>query len=200
MSTLLSDLEGAGPAPGGDGDLVNQIMREMNMSSGAQGPPPPMPGAPPPPTPANLPPMMAVPSNPTAVNQHVMATNPQTAHMINGVAPTGADFAASMHGGVPTAQPQMLNAPQQQHAAKPYEYPRRGMRQRLTEEIKYPTLVALIVFVFSLPVVNFLFAHYLPRVVLPTGQLTLVGLVIKSAAAGAAFWLMQRVIVPLFSM
>jgi hypothetical protein len=198
MSTLLSDLDGAGPAPGGDGDLVNQIMREMNMGGGAQGPPPPMPGAPPPPTPANLPPMMAVPSNPTAVNQHVMATNPQTAHMINGVAPTSADFAASMHGGVPMAQPQMLNAPQP--APKAYEYPRRGLRQRLTEEIKFPILVALLVFVFSLPVVNILFAHYLPRVVLPTGQLTLVGLVIKSAAAGAVFWLMQRVIVPLFSM
>lgn len=198
MSTLLSDLDGAAPAPGGDGDLVNQIMREMNMGGGAQGPPPPMPGAPPPPTPANLPPMMTVPSNPTAVNQHVMATNPQMAHVINGVAPTGADFAAAMHGGVPTAQPQMLAAPQP--AAKPYEYPRRGLRQRLTEEIKFPILVALLVFVFSLPVVNLLFAHYLPRVVLPTGQLTLVGMVIKSAVAGAAFWLMQRVIVPLFSM
>jgi hypothetical protein len=198
MSTLLSDLDGAGPAPGGDGDLVNQIMREMNMGGGAQGPPPPMPGAPPPPTPANLPPMMAVPSNPTAVNQHVMATNPQTAHMINGVAPTNADFAAAMHGGVPTAQPQMLAAPQP--APKPYEYPRRGLRQRLTEEIKFPILVALLVFVFSLPVVNLLFAHYLPRFVMNTGQLTLAGLVIKSAAAGAVFWLMQRVIVPLFSM
>ena len=197
MSTLLSDLDSTGPAAGGDGDLVNQIMREMNMGSGAQGPPPPMPGAPPPPTPANLPPMMAMPSNPTAVNQHMMATNPQTAHMINGAQPTSADFAAAMHGGVPVAQPQALAGPP---APRPYEYPRRSLRQRLTEEVKFPLLVALLVFLFSLPVVNFLFAHYLPRVVLPTGQLTTVGLLIKSAAAGAAFWLMQRVIVPLFSM
>lgn len=197
MSTLLSDLDSAAPSAGGDGDLVNQIMREMNMSSGAQGPPPPMPGAPPPPTPANLPPMMAMPSNPTAVNQHMMATNPQTAHMINGAQPTNADFAMAMHGGVPIAQPQGIPPPP---APKAYEYPRRSMRQRMTDEIKLPILVALLVFVFSLPVVNILFAHYLPRMVLPTGQLTTVGLLLKSAAAGGAFWLMQRVIVPLFSM
>lgn len=198
MSTLLSDLDSAAPGGGSDGDLVNQIMREMNMGSGAQGPPPPMPGAPPPPTPANLPPMMSVPSNPSAVNQHVMATNPQTAHLINGTQPTAADFAAAIHGGVPIAQPQALAAPPQPQKA--FEYPRRPLRQRLTDEIKVPVLVALLVFVFSLPVVNFLFAHYLPRLVLPTGQLTTVGLVLKSLAAGAAFWLMQRVIVPLFSM
>lgn len=197
MSTLLSDLDSAAPSPGGDGDLVNQIMREMNMGAGAQGPPPPMPGAPPPPTPANLPPMMTVPSNPGAVNQHMMAMNPQTAHMINGAQPTNADFAMAMHGGVPVAQPQALASPPPQ---KPFEYPRRSMRQRMTDEIKLPILVSLLVFVFSLPVVNILFAHYLPSMVLPTGQLTTVGLLLKSAAAGGAFWLMQRVIVPLFSM
>ncbi len=197
MSTLLSDLDSAGPAAGGDGDLVNLIMREMNMSAGAQGPPPPMPGAPPPPTPGNLPPMMNVASNPTAVNQHVMATNPQLSHVINGAMPTSADFPAGIQGGVPLAQPQALAAPP---APKPYEYPRRSMRQRLTEEIKLPILVALLVFVFSLPVVNILFARYLPRMVLPTGQLTTIGLVLKALAAGSVFWLMQRVIVPLFSM
>lgn len=126
-----------------------------------------------------------------------MEMNPATAHMINGAHPTPADFNTAM-GGVPTSQ-YASAAPPQMVAAAPV-YPRRSWRQRITEEIKVPVLVALTVFVFSLPVVNFLFAHYLPRVVLPTGQLTTIGLVIKAAAAGATFWLLQRVVVPLFSM
>ena len=55
-------------------------------------------------------------------------------------------------------------------------------------------------FVFSLPLINILFAHYLPRMVLPTGQLTSLGLLMKAGAAGGAFWLLQRVIVPLFNL
>ena len=58
----------------------------------------------------------------------------------------------------------------------------------------------MIVFVFSLPVVNFLFAHYIPSMVMPTGQLTTLGLLVKSMAAGSAFWMLQRVVVPLLSL
>jgi hypothetical protein len=34
---------------------------------------------------------------------------------------------------------------------------------------------------------------------LPTGQLTLIGTVIKSIVAAISFWILHRVIVPLFS-
>ena len=197
MSTLLSDLDGAAPNAGSDGDLVNQILREMNTSSGAIGPPPPMPGAPPPPTPASFPGnpgMISAPSSNTAVNQHLMEMNPATSHVINGTHPTAADFASSMNS-APYA-----SAAAPPPAQKAYEYPKRTWSKRITEELKTPILVALLVFIFSLPVVNFLFAHYLPRMVLPTGQLNTIGLLVKSVGAGAMFWLLQRVIVPLFSM
>jgi hypothetical protein len=200
MSTLLSDLDSS-PGTGGaasDGDLVSQIMREMNAGG---GPPPPMPANPPPPAPMALAPpgpgLIMAPSSNTGVAQHTMEMNPATAHMINGSHPTPADFNAAM-GGVPTSQ-YASAAPPPQPAPAP-AYPRRSWRQRITEEVKVPVLVALTVFVFSLPVVNFLFAHYLPRMVLPTGQLTTIGLLLKAAAAGATFWLLQRVVVPLFSM
>jgi hypothetical protein len=144
--------------------------------------------------------MAAPPLPPNAVNQHVMDAQPATAHILNGSAPSAGDFhAAGAYGGGGGGAPYM---PGGLPAVNPkgYEYPRRSFRQRITEEMKLPILVSLLVFVFSLPVVNFLFAHYLPRMVQPTGQLTSVGLVLKSLAAGAAFWLMQRVVVPLFSM
>jgi len=126
-----------------------------------------------------------------------MDVAPQTAHIIGGSAPTPADFAAAMHG-VPYAP----SAPfgQQAAPAAPVARPRKSVFRRLTEEFKTPILVALIVFIFSLPVVNFLFAHYLPWSVQATGQLTLVGLLIKSLGAGGSFWLLQRVIVPLLNL
>jgi hypothetical protein len=71
---------------------------------------------------------------------------------------------------------------------------------KVVEEFKGSLLVALLVFVFSLPVVNFLFAHYLPAMVKPTGELTPIGLAIKALSAGAAFWVLQRVIVPLLTL
>lgn len=197
MSTLLSDLDGT-PSPSSDGDLVSQIMREMNAGS---GPPPPMPANPAPPAPTMLAPpgpgLIMAPSSNTAVASHTMEMNPGTAHMIGGAHPTAADFNAVM-GGVPSSQYASAAAPPQPQRV--YEYPRRSWRQRITEEIKVPVLVALTVFVFSLPVVNFLFAHYLPRMVLPTGQLTTLGLLLKAGAAGGTFWILQRVVVPLFSM
>uniref|UniRef100_A0A6C0JUU2 Uncharacterized protein n=1 Tax=viral metagenome TaxID=1070528 RepID=A0A6C0JUU2_9ZZZZ len=201
MSTLLSDLESS-PGPGKDGDLVDQIIKEMNGGSGGG----PQGGAnmfvtpQPPPSPAMMPSnpgMMPVQMSNTALSSHHMDNGPATAHMIGGAQPTAADFAAAMHGGSP-----LNNDPEPTPAyERPHTRPsKRSMLQRIGEEFKIPMLVALLVFVFSLPVVNFLFAHYLPYLVLPTGQLKVAGLVIKSLAAGVMFWVLQRIIVPLFSL
>jgi hypothetical protein len=179
MSTLLSDLDSSPPGPSKDGDLVEQILKEMN------GPPLPS-------TPAMIPAQM---SN-TAVSAHTMGTNPATAHVIGGAHPTPADFAAAMHSGGGGGAPYQDPAPP---AVQQYRPPKKSYIQRFLEEFKIPILVSIIVFVFSLPVINFLFAHYLRSMVLATGQLTMVGLLIKSLGAGVVFWVLQRVIVPLFS-
>jgi hypothetical protein len=195
MSTLLSDLESS-PGPGKDGDLVDQILKEMNGGANMFTPPQP------PPSPA------MIPSNPammngqmsnTALGMHHMDNGPATAHMIGGSQPTPADFAAAMHG-VPIAQPEASGSPAYQPPPAQYKPAKRSIMKRFAEEFKIPMLVALIVFLFSLPVVNFLFAHYLPCLVLPTGQLKVLGILVKSLSAGIFFWLLQRVIVPLFSL
>lgn len=193
MSTLLSDLESSS-GPGKDGDLVDQIIKEMN--GGAQGanmfvPPQPLP------SPAMMPSnpgVMPAPMSNTALSSHHMDNGPATAHMIGGAAPTPADFAAAM-GGAPMSYDTPTAAPVP--VSRPYK---RSILQRIGEEFKIPLLVALLVFVFSLPVVNFLFAHYIPYLVMPTGQLKTIGVVIKSLAAGLVFWILQRIIVPLFSL
>ena len=188
MSTLLSDLEGSPPR---DGDLVDQILKEMNTG----------------PSPASS--MQAGQMSNTAVSAHMMDVGPPTAHVIGNSHPTPGDFAAAIHGGGGAGGGQPQAAGQgEMYAAAPapppspayYTPSKRTLMQRMGEEFKIPILVAVLVFVFSLPVVNFLFAHYLPSMVLPTGQLKTLGLVIKSLAAGVSFWLLQRVIVPLFSL
>jgi len=182
MSTLLSDLDSSPPSSK-DGDLVEQILHEMNGGSSSSGFPPNQ-G------------VISAPMSNTVVNSHIMDSAPATAHMIGNTQPTPADFAAAMHA-VPYTP--SIAAPQQQQQQPSGYKSRNSLFQRFTDEFKPPLLVAVLVFVFSLPVINFLFAHYLPSMVLPTGQLTMVGLLIKSLVAGGTFWVLQRIVVPLFS-
>jgi len=88
----------------------------------------------------------------------------------------------------------------QQRPAPPPAPVKRSWLARSMDEVRVASFVSILVFIFSLPVVNFLFAHYLPWSVKSTGELTMVGLLLKSVAAGVAFWFLQRVIVPLLSL
>lgn len=198
MSTLISDLDQV-PAQG-DGDFVQNILNEIN--GGAVQPPPAVGGM--------APGTVISAPNPNTIAPRQMDNGPITAHMIGNSHPTPADFAQMM--GAPPSQGQVVAAAPGEGvagsaaswaapAAQAYvpRAPKRGWSSRMMEEFRTPLLVAILVFVVSLPVVNFLFAHYLPSMVKPTGELTAVGLVIKSLGAGGAFWLLQRVIVPLLT-
>jgi hypothetical protein len=190
MSTLLTDLDEK--TGGGDGDLVQKILSEMNGN-----PEPPASHV------INAP-------NPNTMASRVMDTGPATAHIIGGQHPTAADFATAMgqngqqwSGGAPVAAPQgggqwaSATPPPGSYTAPPK--PTKSWISRISEEVKLPVFVAVLVFVFSLPIVNVLFSHYLPSVVKSTGELTTIGLLLKSIVAAISFWILQRVIVPLLS-
>jgi hypothetical protein len=74
---------------------------------------------------------------------------------------------------------------------------RKNWYSDIATEAKTPLLVALIFFVFSLPFVTVLISHYLPSFVKGTGELTSIGLLIKSLFAGSSFWVLHRIIAPL---
>ena len=193
MSTLLSELDSA-PAQG-DGDFVQNILNEMNGSPPIQ--PPPAAGG------FNQGVMNS--PNPNTIAPRQMDSAPVTAHMIGNSQPTPADFAQIMNtSGGPVAAQQggqwgaNYAAPQQKQA--PPSIPKRSWLARSMDEFRVAFFVTILVFVFSLPVVNFLFAHYMPSMVKSTGELTLIGLLVKSFAAGGAFWILQRVVVPLLSL
>jgi hypothetical protein len=135
-----------------------------------------------------------------------MDNAPATAHMIGNSQPTPGDFAQAINtssqvqasNGDSGGLASYTNAPAV--AQRPAQPPRKTWTARIMDEFRTPFFVTMIVFVFSLPVVNFLFAHYIPSMVMPTGQLTTLGLLVKSMAAGSAFWMLQRVVVPLLSL
>lgn len=198
MSTLLSELDTA-PAQG-DGDFVQNILNEMNGGSGPTNPP-----VQPPPAVGGFNQGVINSPNPNTIAPRQMDTGPATAHMIGNSQPTPADFAQIMNtGGGPTAASQGgdqwgSSYQPQQRAASP-SAPKRSWFSRSLDELRVAFFVAILVFVFSLPVVNFLFAHYIPSMVKSTGELTMIGLLVKSLAAGGSFLVLQKVIVPLLSL
>ena len=192
--TLLSDLDSNGPSTTDD-SAVQRILNEMNGPSMPQVQSRQ-------PTPAHV---INAP-NPNTTVQHSMDSQPPTAHIIGNEHPTNADFAAMMYGGG------RAQAPQQYMPQNPYAQPimapqvyaptyvnKKGWYSDIATELKIPILVSLLFFVFSLPFISVLISHYMPGFVKATGELTTIGLLIKSILAGFTFWVLHRIVAPLLT-
>jgi hypothetical protein len=194
QGTLLSDL---GDSAGSDQDLVQSIMRDINgpshqnpLSGGGGAPPPPQPGHIPMQRSMNAP-------NPNSYMQHTMDhQSGQGAHMIGGARPTPADFATLMGqgymangGALPPASSASYNQQESGTASKWMNW--------IFNELRIPLFVAIVFFLFSLPLANVAFAHIFPSMVTATGNMTVLGQLTKAALAGVGFWLLHRVLAPL---
>lgn len=195
--TLLSDLDSKSPASP-DNDLVNKIMADMNSSGinpvmqgghhnmGNLGPSP----------------SGRVISSPNSNSIYPMASDPATAtaHMIGKDYPTAGDFANLMHHGY-APSPQAMAQAQAANNTMPIltqlSTYKDNWYNRIMDQLRQPILVALIVFITSLPVIHILIGHYLPSLLRPGGDLTTLGLICKSALAGGLFWFINKVLVPL---
>lgn len=191
--TLISELDSS-PQLDGDGDLINKIMADMNMEPSQQ---------------QQAPALMSSPGsvisspNPNSTIQHAMDMVPATAHMIGHDHPTAGDFEAAiqprgmMAGGAASTAAAWASAP----VARPkMKVAKKSWWVKVLEEMKLPIFVALLFFVFSLPVLHIIIGSYLPSLVRSTGELTTLGLLFKSLLAGITFWILQRIIVPLLSL
>lgn len=193
--TLISDLDGRTPATGADEDLVQKIMADMNLSGqnqimgGGGGAMPPAPSG-------RAGPIMNAP-NPNTTYPQAVDPATATAHLIGKSYPTPADFAQLMSNGyAPAMQPQPLPQPQPQPQLANL-LGKGNWYNDIVKQLRTPVLVALIVFIVSLPVVNVMIGHYVPSLLRAGGDLTTVGLLAKSAFAGALFWTIQNILVPL---
>jgi hypothetical protein len=188
--TLISDLGGG--SQDSDGDLVQQIFAQMN-SGGSDVPA------------GNLPPapsariggkMIQAAPNPNTVAMHSMDSMPSQAHIIGNSQPSPSDFAHMM--GMPPQQ----YYPMHQMAPPQYYQKDAGnvggdLKQFIAKELKTPLMVALIVFVMTLPIINTVFAHYLPSLIRMGGDLTTTGNLLRAVLGGSLFWVLQRIVVPL---
>ena len=200
--TLLADLDGQ--SGGGDGDLVQKILSDMNIPTGqAQG------RAAPPPLPAQTPVYQQQMASSTS---HMnMDSRVPTSHMIGNEHPSPSDFAAAMGSHAEMGMPQMppYGQGQGQGQAMPhmqqmpnygYEQPSKNFYGKILEEMKVPFVVSMLFFLFSLPPIRVLLSHYMPSFIKQTGEFHTTGLLAVSALVGATFWILQRVIAPLLSL
>jgi hypothetical protein len=189
--TLLADLDGQ--SGGGDGDLVQKILSDMNIPTG-QG------RAAPPPLPAQTPVYQQQMASSTS--QMSMDSRVPTSHMIGNEHPSPADFAAAMGShsmGMPQ-MPQMPHMPGMSSQPHYQEQPSKNFYGKILEEMKVPFVVAILFFLFSLPPIRVLVSHYMPSFIKQTGEFHTTGLLAVSALVGATFWVLQRVIAPLLSL
>ena len=85
-------------------------------------------------------------------------------------------------------------------AQQMYEEPKKNWQGQWIDELKQPILVAIILFVMTLPAVNLLASHYAPSLLRPGGDLNTMGMLARAAVGGALYWVFQRVIAPLVSL
>lgn len=193
--TLLSDLDSKTPVMSKDDDLVNKILADMNVSSQAN----PIMNAPPPPSGNGR---VINSPNPNSIYPVAIDPGTATAHMIGKDYPSPADFANLMHspqfthGGSQFANVVPPRAIQQPTLIEPTKG---NMYSDIIVQIKQPLLVAIIVFIVSLPIINVLIGHYVPSLLRLGGDLTTAGLVVKSLIGGFLFWFIQKVLVPLMA-
>lgn len=191
--TLLSDLDSKSPVFSKDDDLVNKILADMNIPSQSN----PIMNSQPPSGNGRI------INSPNPNSTYPVAIDPgtATAHMIGKDYPTPADFAHLMHSPQFGGGSHFANVVPSAHLQQPtlIETVKGNMYSDIISQIKQPLLVAIIVFIISLPIVNVLIGHYLPSLLRIGGDLTTAGLVVKALSGGFLFWFIQKVLVPLMA-
>jgi hypothetical protein len=200
--TLLTDLDSKGPSQN-DGDLVQQILADMNTPGSANQMMPTQQALPPAPS-ARAMAVMNDP-NPNTMMQYSMDEHPSTSHIIGGQHPNPADFASLLPNQGQYGPPGMMGAPYYSGVTAPVPPSPppaedgwlKSSKKSILRELKTPLLVAIIVFLVSLPFVNTMIGLYFPRLLRVGGDATTIGMLVKSLSAGVFFWVLQRVLVPL---
>lgn len=191
--TLLSDLDSKSPVFSKDDDLVNKILADMNIPSQSN----PIMNSQPPSGNGRV----INSPNPNSTYPAAIDPGTATAHMIGKDYPTPADFAHLMHSPQFGGGSHFANVAPQAPVQQPtlIETVKGNMYSDIISQIKQPLLVAIIVFIVSLPIVNVLIGHYLPSLLRMGGDLTTAGLVVKALSGGFLFWFIQKVLVPLMA-
>ena len=192
--TLLSDLDSKAPIAG-DGDLVKMIYQDMNSGS----PGVPLGGN-------QSGPMLPPPQSSQSIQQYQMDAAPATAHIIGGQHPTAADFSQMLQSSAPGfpaggswvgSQQQATQAQIAAQISAIQASQGKAWSSYISDEMKVPILIAILVFVINLPFLSVLVAHYAPWMLKSSGDMNLYGQISKALLVGILFWASNRIILPL---
>lgn len=202
QGTLLADLD-EGPSADIDNNLVQSILTDLNQSSQSN------------PVVSNIPPPMGNRGAPIQNANAQYSTYPTaadpavpTAHLIGREHPTPADFQRMMtYQQVPAMQQPMpynaspydahMNTLPPTYSPPAYSAPKKNWQGQWIDELREPLMVAIIVFLVTLPALNVLVATYIPSLLRPGGDYTPLGMVARAAVGGALYWAFKNVVVPL---
>jgi hypothetical protein len=190
--TLLQDLDSTS---GGDNDLVQRILSDMNAPShsGARPAPPPLPQH-----------QSSQDQTMGSGNSHItMDSSVPMSHMIGNQHPSPADFAAAVAGSRTSELAFNAMPVGQMPGSQVAPAPQKGLSwlsSFVLEEVKIPLMASLLFFVFSLPPIRIVISHYIPSIIKQTGEYSMLGLAIVSLILGACFWILQRIVAPLLSL
>jgi hypothetical protein len=215
--TLISELDSKPPVTDKNDDLVHQILADMNTASPSN---PVMSQSYVPERSSGGNRVISSP-NPNSTYHHSPDVNTATAHLIGTDRPTTADFANLINTSGESSygmqqpmmshspyQPPMYDNPNYSQYQPQNQYPQYAPQlasigwkdtfySDIISHLKQPLLVAIIIFITSLPIVNVLFGYYMPSLLRMGGDLTMIGVVLKSLLGGVLYWFIQKVLVPL---
>ena len=172
--TPIDALESGNVPNSADAARMAQIMQDINASGGDVGGVPPMGGATP-----------RVPQNELMPQQGRQAPSQM-------LPPHSGIPMAGMTGQVPA----MVQAPPQNSQFVPYDepvggHPRKNVWGTFMERLTDPLVVAVLIFVLSLPALQTLGSKYAPWAFAIGGQLSWLGLITKAVFGGLLFWLFK---------
>jgi hypothetical protein len=195
QSTPLDMLE-SGEAPMADEERVKRILAQMNVDDTVQAPPQPQqsggPHVPPPVAFRQMPPVITEPPITMSTGQLRMDRDTARANVIGNSIPTMADFQSMFHptppGLAPFHGPAAATAPALPQVSKQSDW-----KSVLSEYIRGPVAVAIIIFFLNLPVVTSMLSRYASWMYLSSGEISIGGLLVKALLGAVLFTVYQGV-------
>jgi len=184
LDSLSSDVGGPTTGPPADEERVRRILAEMNADAVVQ-PPPPSGGS-------ALPRVITEPPISMSTGELRMDSTAARANIIGGSIPTMADFHAMLQQTPPGMAPFLGNKPDQ-GAVVPPPSPAISWKTLITNQLKSPIAVAIIVFFLNMPVVTSILSKYASWMYLGSGEISIGGLIVKALLAALLFSVYQAV-------
>ena len=181
LESLSSDVVAGPPA---DEERVRRILAEMNADAVVQ-PPPPSGGS-------ALPRVITEPPVSMSTGELRMDNVAARANIIGNSTPTMADFHAMFQQAPPGMAP-FMNGPSGPSATVPKPSPSVSWQTFITNQLKGPIAVAIIIFFLNMPVVTSILSRYASWMYLGSGEISIAGLLVKALLAALLFAVYQLV-------